>query len=536
MNACKSTASTSGRRAWIFFIASGLLLGLSQWVLGFARPADALKTTVWWLTLGSALLSGARWYSPALTGSLALALYLIFGLDAAVQGLLRGFFGVNPQPSLIAEALANTNTSEASGFVLEQRWPIIKGLLFWLAVSVMGLQARRLWRNAPQQAGGRIAAWYSLTLVSVSALLHLNPTMLRQQPLMRWAVVYHRHAESQQEIREFEQQRAALWAKHADWQVQLTRPGIRTVVVFVGESGNRMNWSWMGYPRDTLRPLDQALEQLPGHMTVFEQARSTQAFTLPSLKLAFTPATQIRPDIWNITPDFTLLARAAGYHVSWLSNQPAHEGWFAAIARNANAQKFINNGNWRDSSAVDADLTAPLQRLLAAPAHPLELIVVHLMGQHFHYEQRCPQNLHPFRDVHDDTVMQTMQAAGRSSRVQQSRNDYDDAIYCGAQALGDLLKAVQAARADRAVSAIYFSDHGQEVGHHRDFSGHSEQDDSGYTIPLWIWHNQPAKPGAARIMDTRAFPLDLLDQALHNLLGIRSSWYEPSSDPLGPTP
>lgn len=536
MSDWRRPGTTSRRQAWLFFIFSGLLLGMALSLLGFARPVDALKTTVWWLTLGSALVAVAHWRSPRLAGAVALAVYLIFGLDGAVQGLLRGFFGVNPQPSLIAEALANTNTSEASGFVLEQRWPIIKGLLFWLALGGMGLYARHLWRASPHRASSRTAWGATAALLLVSALLHFNPTMLRQQPLLRWAVVYHRHSESQQEILGFEAQRAALWAQHADWQVRLLKPAPRTVVVFVGESGNRMNWSWTGYPRSTLRPLDEALAQLPGQLTVFTQARSAEAFTLPSLKLAFTPATRETPDIWKSTPDFTLLAKAAGFHVTWLSNQPGHEGWFAAIARNADAQQFINNGNWRDSSAVDNDLTGPLQRLLAQPAHPLELVVVHLMGQHFHYDQRCPAHMHPFRDVHDDEVMRTMQAAGRSQRVQASRNDYDDAIYCGAQALGEMLKTVQAARADRLVSAIYFSDHGQEVGHHRDFSGHSEQDDSGYTIPMWVWHNRAASGGKARILNDRPFTLDHLDQALHTLLNINSRWYDPSQDPLQAQP
>ena len=523
-------ASPAGR-AWAAFVLTGLLLALACWALGFTRGADAAKTLLWWLTLGASLLGLARWHRPRLAGSVFLALCLVFGLDSAVQGVIRGFFGVNPQPSLIAEALANTNSSEAAGFVLEQRWPILKGLLLWLVTGLIGWHTRPLW---PDTAARRTRAmpWLVGAGLLASALLHFNPTLLRQQPLLRWAVVWHRHQQAQHEIAAFQQDRQALWAQRALWQVQLDTPGPRTVVVFVGESSNSANWSWYGYPRPTARPLDEALQQLPGQLTLFMQARSPEAFTLPSLKQAFTAATQAQPQLWKSSPDFTQLARAAGFHVRWLSNQPSHEGWFAAIAQDAQEQQFINHGNWRDSSAVDADLLAPLQRMLRSETHPLELIVVHLMGQHFHFAQRCPAGLAPFGTGPDDAVMQAMQQAGRSASIRRARNDYDNAIYCGAQALADLLRLLQAERGGRPMTALYFSDHGQEVGHHRDFAGHSEQDESGHTIPLWVWRNQPAATPARRASVSRSVSLEHLDQGLHTLMGLHSRGYDPALDPF----
>jgi len=88
---------------------------------------------------------------------------------------------------------------------------------------------------------------------------------------------------------------------------------------------------------------------------------------------------------------------------------------------------------------------------------------------------------------------------------------------------------VAQSRPGRPVRALYFSDHGQEVGHFRDFAGHSEQDESGYTVPLWIW-NSPA----AQALDDRhlnaPIRLDSLDQALQHLMGVRSRWYEAEQD------
>lgn len=118
------------------------------------------------------------------------------------------------------------------------------------------------------------------------------------------------------------------------------------------------------------------------------------------------------------------------------------------------------------------------------------------------------------------------------SPIQLSRNEYDNAVHCGAQAVASLLEVLQFARGQHRLSVLYFSDHGQEVGHHRDFAGHSEQDDSGYTIPVWLWRNATAAQGSRLTTSAQAFDLEWADQAIQNLLGIRSAWYAPDSDPL----
>lgn len=518
---------------WLVFAGTGLLLGLSAWALGFTRPADALKTTLWWFALGGSLLALSQTRSKKhLTLWVWWLLVAVFALDNAVQGVIRGFFGVSPQPSLVAEALANTHSAEALGFVMGQRGPILQGLLYVLVMLFVARFGHRAWVVNHIQPHSALS-WWLIGWWIFAGLLHWNPSMLRQQPLMRWGVLFYRHAQAQNEIQALASQRQRLWEQRQSWQIQLLSPQTpRTVVVLIGESDNRLNWGLLGYGRDTTRSLRETFEKLPGQATLFAKARSQRAFTLPSLKLALTPASMAQPDLWNSTPDFTYLAKAAGFHVRWLSNQPSHEGWFTAIAQGANERLFINKGNWRDSSAIDKDLVKPLQQSLDQAIHPHELIVIHLMGQHFHYDQRCPESEKPFLATDNDRVMQAMKAAGRSASIRQSRNEYDNAVHCGAQAVASLLEVLHSARGQREMSVLYFSDHGQEVGHHRDFAGHSEQDDSGYTIPVWLWRNVTATKVSRLITSDQAFDLEWTDQAIQNLLGMRSAWYAPDSDPL----
>ncbi len=520
---------TTRPHPWVWFVLAGLFLGLSAWGLGLARSQDAAKTTLWWFCLGGSLLAVGQSLSARSSARIWLALCLVFGLDIAVQGVVRGFFGALPQPGVIAEALANTTPSESWGFVIEQRWPMVRSSLYWLVWLGIGLLGRRAWRQSPRPMASR-KRWGLLSLLlAFTGLLHANPSMLGHEPFLRWGVIYARHQQARQEMQDLLGQREALWAQRGEWQAQLTDNAPQTVVVFIGESANRMNWGLYGYPRDTTEPLSKMFETLGGQTLVFGQARSTQAFTLPSLRLALTPATEQQAQLWQQAPDFVLLARAAGYHARWLSNQPGQDGWLAALARGADEHTFINKGNWRDSSSEDEDLVPVLRSQLQGPAPRHELIVVHLLGQHFHYALRCGRQAGPYTGARDDAVMQAMAAQGRSASVRQSRNDYDNATYCGARSVAQLLEAVAQARPERAVRALYFSDHGQEVGHFRDFSGHSEQDESGYTVPLWIWSNRLA-PALDKTALDRPIRLDTLDQALQHLMGVRSRWYDAPQD------
>ena len=516
-------------RPWVWFVLVGLFLGLSAWGLGLARSQDAAKIALWWFVLGGSLLALGQCLSGRAAARVWLVLCVVFGMDCAVQGVVRGFFGALPQPGVIAEALANTTPSESWGFILGQRGPIGIGLVYWGLWWCIGLLGRRAWQETPPPVPSR-KRWAVLSLLLACAgLLHANPSMLGHEPFLRWGVVYVRHQQAREDMQLLNAARQALWSQRQDWQARLDDQGPATVIVFIGESGNRMNWGLYGYPRDTTAPLAQTFKSLGGQTLLFTQARSSQAFTLPSLRLALTPASEQHPELWRDAPDFVLLARAGGYHVRWLSNQPGQDGWLASLARGADEHVFINSGNWRDSSTEDDDLLPVLRRKLQSPAPARELIVVHLLGQHFHYELRCGKQAGPFGRVSDDAVMQTLRAQGRSASIRQSRNAYDDAIFCGARSVARLLQEVAQSRADRPVRALYFSDHGQEVGHHRDFAGHSEQDESGYTVPLWIWSNPLASPLDGRHLDA-PIRLDTLDHALQHLMGLRSRWYEPALD------
>lgn len=310
---------------WVVSALMAAILSVGPYAVGLLWFSDSVRIGLWWLLLCTLIFLLLMIWRPPAAAKLWWAFSLFFGLHVAVEIVTRGFFGSKPQPAAVAEALANTSAAESMGFLLEHQTLIMAGAGFFLLTFVLGWAGYRLLRGMPAWRPGKGAAFGLVLLAGFTVLLHFNPAMLRTQPFLRWGVMYVRHVEAQQEIRQIAEQRALLWENRQAWQEPHDTDD-RTVVVVIGESDNRLNWSLYGYPRPTNAPLKQALDELDGRWALFPDPVSTEAFTLPSLKKALTDATDAQPELWSTTPDLVMLGRSAGYAVAWLSNQPKGEG------------------------------------------------------------------------------------------------------------------------------------------------------------------------------------------------------------------
>jgi hypothetical protein len=116
--------------AWWRFAALGALLHGAAVAAGFMEAKDLAKMALWWAVAGSALWLLAGRTGPRAQRWAGLALSLLFALDIGTQGVVRGYFGTDPQPGVIAESLANTTAGEAAGFLQEQAGAIGRGLAF----------------------------------------------------------------------------------------------------------------------------------------------------------------------------------------------------------------------------------------------------------------------------------------------------------------------------------------------------------------------------------------------------------------------
>jgi len=498
-------------------------------------------TALWWLIGVPALMFLVSRFLKKLIVVTIWGINTLFAVDLAAQLILVDFFGSMPQPAVVVEALLNTNKAESADFI-QSHWinmlqATIGLFMFWVfahietkfVITRPAKLAKPL--NKSRQFGKTafIVAGYLLV-----ALLHTNPTMMRGHPLLRFPVYWDRFKTAQAEIKDIAHKRSLYFSQLEQFVSEVNTKRLETEkpikVIIIGESSNRDNWSLYGYTRDTTEPLDKLVDAAPQNFQIFNSAYSTEPFTIQSLTKSLIFAVDQDAQHFVNGPDIFQVAQRYGFKTTWLSNQPKGEGWFAAIADTFDHQTFINNGNWRDSSSTDIELLPHLKKTLDTTQGSPHLIVIHILGQHFFYEQRCPSEQLRYEGT-IDFVSETLKNKGRSARTINARNAYDSAVYCGATFLTQVINQLtqHAKQSDTSIDLIYFSDHGQEVGHNDDISSHSAIFESGYKIPLLTWHSLPNQ-SAETTLDAY-FELDQLPSTLMGFLNVKTPiLYTPNND------
>lgn len=523
----QSILSFCNRSPIIAWFLLGLLILFTTYILDLQLLRQSGQWLAWWIVVGACITLITRRFSPSIYTKLLVIAAIIFALDWGTQLLLRQFYGNAPMSLVLAEALANTNSRESIEFIASHWINIIISIVYAITIISMAII---VCRHMPKTQH-RYPFWLILFFILLCIYGLLNRTMVRSNPIAHWGIVAYEAYQAKKDIQETNERLQYIEEHAANWQLKSIDPSVRTVIVVIGESDNRLNWHLYHYARHTTQPLEQALHQTNGNFYLFENAWSSDAFTQLSLTKALTPATKEQPNIWKDTPAITQIAKVAGFHTHWLSNQVGQEGWFAGLANHSESHVFINTGNWHDSRSTDDLLLPHLENILMSYHQQPELIVIHLLGQHFFYNQRCPKNIHPFRGIKDQ-ITEQLHEMGRNFYIINERNDYDSAVYCGADVLGKIIMLAHQYRAKQPTAILYFSDHGQEVGHTRNFAGHSANDLTGYTIPMFLWTNPLWHQNYPQDIQKRLFRLDWVDHMISHLLGIQTRWYHPQYDLL----
>lgn len=435
-------------------------------------------------------------------------------------------YGLPIESPVVIEAVSNANsqeTTEYAGEVFLFAIPlaIIVPLLAYLMMRIVRGFGRHIEHTGRP---GVAAVLIGVFLIIVPFAAYTNHVVARADPVMRWATFYGKTR--QQEI-----DRVILVANRAEaarnaqnWDPQYALDGRRTLVLVIGESSNRSDWSLFGYQRQTTPKLEAIRDQL----VLFPDTVSSFGSTLVEIIRMLTAATHSDDDSWQKEPDVLLLARAAGYKVFWLTNQ---NDFFlnTVFGKEAEAFTLVNHGlGQRSDTSLDERLLPEIDKALADKA-PLKLIVVHTIGSHQHYSLRYPPNFNIYDNL-DDEISEQM--ALKWSALKEARNNYDNTIRYTDFFLSEVI-----ARVDRAGGAhssmLFVSDHAQEVGHLTSFWGHNFKLESGFTVPMFLWTRDQALLAAKSTYESRPYQTDELDWTLLSLLGVRTNRDQPQFDILG---
>ncbi len=445
------------------------------------------------------------------------------------HAFLRDLFGVTPDDAHVTTALFSTDGSEVAEFLQQHARQLAKHVLSILLVFaafgslVWWKPATGKQTSGAQQCRGN---WIpALAFSIVFLLLHSNPSLRKQNPLLFYPMRYSAWKEDVETVRRLQ----AVMAEAANDPGLLTlryaddKP--RTVVFVLGESITRLNFPITGYPRNTTPELDS----MGNELIWFPDVISSDYSTVPSVQKMLTPATLDQPLLWRTKPDVLVMAKKAGYKTFWLSNHSTDaNGQMSFFASNAHEKMLTNKGGSRGEGSYDEVVLPLLEMALRDPA-PRKFIVLHLLNAHPAYYFRYPKSFARFNDA-NDAVTKSLKAAGRRFWAINTRNYYDNAVLYTDHVLKRSLDICR--DSGQRLAWIYVPDHGQDVAHNSNFSGHNARARSQFETLMIFWRSQsfPAPAVDASALRAKPYQTDVLDHTLLGLLGISGDYYDPRRD------
>ena len=515
------------------FIAIPCLYALFGWLNYVQLGKSAL--------LGAfALLALSSWTSrnrdESRHGRLANVLVaLLFLLIIAYQGFLRDIFGVAQDDALVMEAIFGTNGGEAYEFILQNSHAFVKHIAILLVFFV--LFAFFVFRPSPPPPTTGFFSSKSrrrtlaITLIVIFALIHVNPTMRKENPLLYFSLRYMKWKKGVDATKIVQERLASrLNEDQALAGMSYAGSGNRTVVFVLGESSTRLNWSLYGYPRSTTPEL-QAMEH---QLLKFTDVVTTSGSTILDMQKILTPATRTEPELFQEKPNVLTIARKAGYKTFWITNHSTDMTGLASIfADSADKTINANRGGSRSEGSYDEVVLPHLQEALDDPA-PQKFIILHLLNAHPAYSFRYPKKFAHFDNV-DDVVHQELKRAGRALWAREVRDHYDNAILYSDHVLRQSI-ALCEKYPEQAIAWLYAPDHGEDVAHYGNFAGHNNRVLAMYEIPMLFWRSPSFAPSLVEEQSAapRPYQTDQLDHTLLGLMQVEGAYYDARRDILSP--
>ncbi|MDO4190383.1 MAG: phosphoethanolamine--lipid A transferase EptA [Bacteroidales bacterium] len=397
----------------------------------------------------------------------------------------------------------NTRYSEASGFITFDMllWVLAMGMLPAIWIIVQRINYGK-WRTFGRWFGGGILASILIVLINLNQVLWIGKYDTELGGLvMPWSYTVNS---------------LRLWAHHLDKQQEekplpdatIDNNERSALVLVIGESARRANFSLYGYQRIT----NPQLQQIEG-LHVFE-AVSCATYTTAGTKsiLEYTTTN----DLYEILPNYLY---RTGVDVVWRTSNwgepPVHIDEYIERKTLAKQQEV-------EGDVLDEVLFHGIKERINKSNNDKVLIILHTSTSHGpDYQRQYPPQFEQFTPV-----CSTVEEAEKDRN--RLVNAYDNSILYTDWLLSTLINDLKTIT-DRHCAMIYVSDHGESLGENGLFMhgvpmklAPREQ----YEIPFLVWTD-----GTYRTVKT---PKETIDQhyVFHSVirwLGINSPIYNDST-------
>ncbi len=289
-----------------------------------------------------------------------------------------------------------------------------------------------------------------------------------------------------------------------------------TFIVVIGESVTSSHMQLYGYYRSTNPFLQKSRDSL----NIFTDVISPNTSTFHSLSKALTLGNYEEPKKVLALP-ITTLFNKSGFKTFWISNHSPAFNPNSALSRvSSQAQsKFFNSKEAvMNSLKHDGELLGKVDEALN-DNFPHKIIFLHLIGAHFSYENRYPEEFNVFTDEPKTQF--------KDEIAYQKINEYDNAVRYSDFIVNEVLQKLKTEKTNSYL--MYFSDHGEEVYQDENFYGHLEDSPTKntFTIPFILWYNEGFKYPKDYVFDKdRKYMTDDLWHSIAHISGLQSDFID----------
>ena len=225
----------------------------------------------------------------------------------------------------------------------------------------------------------------------------------------------------------------------------VSKEGDAVYVLVIGESARKHSMSVYGYLRDTTPNMKMNIVKNKSKSFVFDAISSGIATRLSVPMLLSTINTKNYNKL-SLEPSLIHVFNALNYKTTLISNQETsgrNNDIISLMFGDIRNKYYINDesvSNEKLNWSYDIDLIPYLENSINGE-NKKDFIIIHLMGSHWDYSRRYPENFSIFND----------------GRV----GSYDNSIRYTDHVIGKLIEQINASH--RPVALIYTSDHGANL-------------------------------------------------------------------------
>ena len=282
------------------------------------------------------------------------------------------------------------------------------------------------------------------------------------------------------------------------------------IVLIIGESARSDHFSLSGYERNT-----NPLLSLEKNLIYYKDVTACYPATRAAVPCMITRATRDNRLISHNETSFVGIFRKLGFYTGWLSMQGTYtaiDSPYTDLAKEANKTILVGNDVGMFTSN-DSALFPFIDKFLQDQKQGRNFLVLHTIGNHFHYEERYTDEFRKFTPIcRKKNLVSSMTHCTKEETI----NSYDNSILFTDYFIKNVIDRFR----DKKALVIFTPDHGESLGEGGRFLHGTHNADEQIAVNMIIWASDKyIKAYPKNIAQLRKTKEILHDHLFHSILG-----------------